>query len=631
MGGLRRLLPRLSSATAPADPMRLKLSGYAWTRAELHAFGDRTYAATKARMERCYMRVRRPFPMFAKIDAIDGDIINEVALDAPARLMMAAASPSVALSTAATARRLLLLLPSRRPGGQLGDGSDSGGEDREGLVITPPTTTTVTLLEEKQLKRCMRTIFYYKRRRLGGTGAAEEDETQAETPPPLQAVNFADAWVCDPGARTIEEVVFDPSRAPGAFQVVGITAAAGDRDHMRRDSEAWNNWPGILAAALPLLPPLGGPEEAAATVAAAAAAAAGVARIRAHITDVLFSGNAAHGEWCLDYLAVIVQRPWSKTGIIPLFTGAQGAGKNTIFDFFRTRILGDAISAQMQNPREGIFDRFGTAHKNRIFLQIDEADRLAACESELKNIVTADTMTSQRKFEDRVTLPNYVNLLMTTNSACPVRVSETERRFALFRVSDARVGDHAYFDALHAALDDAHVARAFYDLLMGRDITRFGHANLQASRPITPYFHACRTMSIHPLRRFLSACINHDLFHQSNGYIEVQAARLYQHYVAYFQSTRAASASSASPGNDEGRSKPLSQPFFGSELKNHVGAAHGIAFVKRSAGNFYVFDYAVLKAFLERSGEYDPDAMILQPCTQFLGAEQQPFLRHQRF
>ncbi len=87
---------------------------------------------------------------------------------------------------------------------------------------------------------------------------------------------------------------------------------------------------------------------------------------------MLFDGNAAHGEWCVDYLAVIVKRPWAKTGIVPLFTGAQGAGKNTVFDFFRTRILGDAISAQLQNPREGIFDRFGTAHKNRIFLQIDE-------------------------------------------------------------------------------------------------------------------------------------------------------------------------------------------------------------------------------------------------------------------
>jgi hypothetical protein len=106
----------------------------------------------------------------------------------------------------------------------------------------------------------------------------------------------------------------------------------------------------------------------------------------------------------------------SKTGIIPLFTGAQGAGKNTVFDFFRTRILGEAISMQLQNQRKGLFDKFGTAHKHCIFLQIDEADRLGACENELKNLVTADTVARER-------LANLVNLVMTTNGACPVLVS----------------------------------------------------------------------------------------------------------------------------------------------------------------------------------------------------------------
>jgi hypothetical protein len=308
----------------------------------------------------------------------------------------------------------------------------------------------------------------------------------------------------------------------------------------------------------------------------------------------------------------------SKTGIIPLFTGAQGAGKNTVFDFFRTRILGEAISMQLQNPREGLFDKFGTAHKHRIFLQIDEADRLGACENELKNLVTADTVAAQLKFRDRERLANFVNLVMTTNGACPVLVSETERRYAIFRVSDARVGDHAYFDALHGSLDDARVARAFYNLLLARDIARFGHANLQASRPITPYFHACRTMAIAPLKRFLSAAINHDLFRQPMRMggpttTEVQASRLYAHYLDYFASTRAGNGG-ANEGS--GGQRALSQPFFGNELKN-IQAVNGVTFIKRSAGNFYAFEYGRLRAFLERTREYDPDAMVLRPSYAF--------------
>ena len=428
-------------------------------------------------------------------------------------------------------------------------------------------------MDEARLKGSLRTVHYYKRRR--------EDAER------LEAVSFTDSWITDPHARTLEEVVFDPSRPPGPFQSTTMTNTA---------SWSWNNWPGILAATLPPLPPL-----------PCAGVDAGVRRLRAHLTEVLFAGNAAHSEWCLDYLAVLVKRPWCKTGIIPLFTGPQGAGKNTVFDFFRTRILGEAISGQLQNPREGIFDRFGTAHRHRIFLQIDEADRLAMCESELKNLVTADTMASQQKFRDRETLPNYINLLMTTNSACPVRVSETERRFAIFCVSSARVGDHAYFDALHAALNTEGVARAFYELLLGRDISRFGQSNLQASRPITAYFDACRALSISPFKRFLSAAINERLFFIVNVVTgeeavvaEVQAARLYAHYVSYFASTTRA-------GGGQGGGRLLSQAFFFNQLKN-IEEHNGVRFTKRAVGNFYRFDYALLRAFLERTREYDAEA-----------------------
>ncbi len=236
--------------------MRLKLSGYAWTRGELAAFGHRTYTLTKARMERCYVRVRRPSPMFAKIDAIDGDAINDVPPEAPAPLLPVA--PASSFSAAATARRLLLL-QAQQP-----------QQPQQPPPPPPRVPTTVTVLDEAQLKRCLRTVHYYKRRRQPPPMA------DAEELPPLHATSFVDAWLTDAEARTFDEVVFDPSRPPGPFET-GDAAGGG--------AWSWNNWPGILGATLP-------PHDN-------AGALAGVQRIRDHITEVRRLAAASVGLWWL--------------------------------------------------------------------------------------------------------------------------------------------------------------------------------------------------------------------------------------------------------------------------------------------------------------------------------------------
>jgi hypothetical protein len=224
----------------------------------------------------------------------------------------------------------------------------------------------------------------------------------------LRRVPFAPAWISDPNARTIDSIVFDPARpAGGAFWEAEEeeAAAAAPRPPLRqRRRLIWNNWPGLCAARLPAAPPPLPPPLLPLW-----------APIRRHILEVLFSGVEADAEWFLDYLGAIVQRPWVKTGVVVLFTGAQGAGKNTVLDFFRERILGEAITAQIQKPQQGLLDRFGALHLHRILVQIDEADRLGPMEAGLKHLVTADTVSVQQKFKDRVLVKNYLNFIMTTN------------------------------------------------------------------------------------------------------------------------------------------------------------------------------------------------------------------------
>ena len=253
------------------------------------------------------------------------------------------------------------------------------------------------------------------------------------------------------------------------------------------------------------------------------------ALINDHILRVVCAGNRDHAEWFLDYFAAIVQRPWRRTGVAVLLTGLQGAGKNTVVDFFRERILGRRITSHLQNARHGLFGRFAAAHAKVVFIQADEFLVGPGDAEPLKNLITGDLIRVERKYQDAVTEPNYSNLIATTNTPDGgLNLPPDDRRWAILRVSSERVGDHEYFARLHAACGSDVVARAFYDALMRRDVSaRFGATSSggagggaaaatntnnatcgQAARPITEHYRACVRAGISHTRRFLAAIIH---------------------------------------------------------------------------------------------------------------------------
>jgi hypothetical protein len=369
----------------------------------------------------------------------------------------------------------------------------------------------------------------------------------------LVAKRFVDAWLSDPDARTLDGIVFDPSMPSG---------------YLPPPRNTWNNWPGLAA------------EKLSRTAAAAAADDAeeddtdtdeDVRLILDHIHRILCSSVREHSEWLLDYFAIITQRPWAKTGVCLIFSGVQGAGKNTILDFFRLQILGPRVTAQLQNPRHGLFGRFDALHEDKIFVQIDEAKKLGVHEDAFKNLITDANLNLEQKFGARYTKPNLTNAVITSNEVCPAELPPGERRYTVFRVCPDVVGNAPYFDRLHAALRRPEVAVAFYRLLMGRTHVRarFGeHGNLQASRPITAYYLACRRRCLDALPRFLSAIANqraytdhhkHQIRSSSSHHhhphaaaaaaaaAEVRIAHLYQDYQTFFVETGAGRSDTGAP------------------------------------------------------------------------------------
>ena len=530
---------REARASLGYDPFVGAVAGLPWTAAERRAWGENSYGAIRRTHELRYARILK-----------GGGVIrfDLVPIDEDADQQPEQPHDDAEQQQSATA-----------------GSSSSAGSSRSGTNTTTPTTMMVvgSVLTEVQALRELRSVTFLWRR------APDKD---------LVPARFVDHWLyLDRQARTYAAVVFDPRHPPGDMTMTTMRPMMMQHQQHQQQQQMmtmmprWNTWTGLRASRLPPpLPPMmsimmmrrpppsssggsgiGTNEHTHDNNNNTTATNNATALINDHILRVVCAGNRDHAEWFLDYFAAIVQRPWRRTGVAVLLTGLQGAGKNTVVDFFRERILGRRITSHLQNARRGLFGRFAAAHAKVVFIQGDEFLVGPGDAEPLKNLITGDLIRVERKYQDAVTEPNYSNLIATTNTPDGgLNLPPDDRRWAILRVSSERVGDHEYFARLHAACGSDVVARAFYDALMRRDVSaRFGATSSgggasaaatntnnatcgQAARPITEHYRACVRAGISHTRRFLAAIIH---------------ARAYAHPAAFSSTSSRKDAAAALP------------------------------------------------------------------------------------
>jgi hypothetical protein len=196
-------------------------------------------------------------------------------------------------------------------------------------------------------------------------------------------------------------------------------------------------------------------------------------------------------DYLLDWMAHIVQQPGNKTLICPIIRGKSGSGKSIISDTFRM-MLGDVLSHHA-NKLGDILDKHSHARKERIFISIDEVDaKVGAIHNEhFKDAITSLTFKFEQKRIDEVTLTNFNNFLITTNNEKSMPIQEAERRYAVFDMSEKRMGDHQYFDRILEWRKKPENLQALYNYLKHRVITR----NLK-DLPETEALHESRILSL---------------------------------------------------------------------------------------------------------------------------------------
>jgi hypothetical protein len=99
----------------------------------------------------------------------------------------------------------------------------------------------------------------------------------------------------------------------------------------------------------------------------------------------------------------------------------------------------------------------------------------------LKGLITEPTIPIEAKGVDVVNAENHLHVIMATNNEWAVRAGPDARRYAVFDVSERRQGDHDYFAALVAQMDNGGLAAMLHDLL-AQDLSGF---HPEKDRPTT--------------------------------------------------------------------------------------------------------------------------------------------------
>ena len=199
-----------------------------------------------------------------------------------------------------------------------------------------------------------------------------------------------------------------------------------------------------------------------------------------HIKSIICDGNPELNKYFINWVAYTIQHPDKPAGAALVLRGDKGSGKGIIGHFLRGIWGNHGLHISNTKHLVGNFN----AHLSDVcFLFADEAfysgDKLH--EGVLKALITEPTVMIERKGLDAVSQPNYLKVFMATNSDYAVPASKDERRYCVFDVSNALVGDMVYFNALHGACSDKATQSAFLYAMLTHDLTGWHTGNIPDS------------------------------------------------------------------------------------------------------------------------------------------------------
>lgn len=252
-----------------------------------------------------------------------------------------------------------------------------------------------------------------------------------------------------------------------------------------------------------------------------------------HIRQNICGGNETYYNYLIGWMAATVQNPDSPGQVAVVMRGRQGTGKGFLCKHFGA--LWGRHYMQVSDAKH-LVGSFNAHLRDCVVLFADEAffagDKRH--ESILKTLITEDLLVVEGKGIDAETSPNFLHLMMASNSQWVVPANADERRFFVLDVGDTQKQNHAYFKELAHGLNNGGYENLLY-FLLNYDLEDF---NIRAM-PKTAGLQEQKLLSMAPEEEWwLSKLRDGAVLGESVEWeSEVRADALQADYVAHLQAT----------------------------------------------------------------------------------------------
>jgi hypothetical protein len=207
-------------------------------------------------------------------------------------------------------------------------------------------------------------------------------------------------------------------------------------------------------------------------------------------------------EYNLNWYALLMQKPWVLPLVCLIYVSEEeGCGKDTVPNFIGDKLLGKSYFKNIGDAEQELYNTHSTAMCGSFLQKLEEANATVnkAKADKLKGLITRSTANINEKNVKMFPIDAYPHFVMTTNNTSPVKLSETARRFCIFKVSAKERGNVAFWNETYKLLNDEGTIASVYKFFMERDISEFVPNNY----PESEYLQDLKQSAICPVKQFL--------------------------------------------------------------------------------------------------------------------------------
>lgn len=222
--------------------------------------------------------------------------------------------------------------------------------------------------------------------------------------------------------------------------------------------------------------------------------------IRDFLENIICAGNKKYYNYLMRYIAHALQCPSDKPGVMIILLGGQGVGKGTLGRILQA--IWGAMYLQIHQIKSIVGD-FNSVLERSYIVWLDEAffDGNRSATDSLKSLVTENLIHVNEKFQPARQVRSFHRFFGASNADFYKITDRDDRRDFVLRVSDARKGDHKYWNALNDEIENGGI-EALVHLFMKADLSTFNvrnkpHTNelmrqkLKSLGAIEEWWHTC--------------------------------------------------------------------------------------------------------------------------------------------